>query len=419
MKRLIFSALYELRRHPLVGSITILATAFAIFLIMIVVMMDNVENTAMPPETNRDRLAFGISLHVSLGDGEDQSSSPNYATARRFYSGLEGVEIETFFSRTVRSAIEAQDKAPVMGDYRNTDAAYFKVFDHTFVAGRPYTSEEVESAVRLAVITETIADRLYGSPENALGKEILVSKNPFKVVGVVKDPSSLANFGASDVFIRLREKTNESDLDFGNAYVAMKMRDGVTIEQLRSQVEQRYEKANIGLDTLGIKLLYHQQPFDYKQAVSTTATNVDPESGMDQSAVILVLLLLVPAINLSSTTRSRMRSRVSEIGVRRAFGCTRPRIFLDLFAENFVITLIGSAIGLVFAVCFGYFFADAVFRPEYASGDSFSLPFTMIFNLKVFGWALFYCFILNLVSTSIPAWKAARVSPVEAINKKK
>ena len=42
-----------------------------------------------------------------------------------------------------------------------------------------------------------------------------------------------------------------------------------------------------------------------------------------ERVIIFIILLLVPAINLSSMTQSRLRQRVAEIGVRRAFGSTR------------------------------------------------------------------------------------------------
>jgi putative ABC transport system permease protein len=55
------------------------------------------------------------------------------------------------------------------------------------------------------------------------------------------------------------------------------------------------------------------------------AANIEPDvdQARRQRLIIFIILLIVPAINLSSMTQSRLRQRVAEIGVRRAFGSTR------------------------------------------------------------------------------------------------
>lgn len=62
---------------------------------------------------------------------------------------------------------------------------------------------------------------------------------------------------------------------------------------------------------------------------------------------MIVILLLVPAINLSSMTLSRMRKRMSEIGVRKAFGATANVLLRQVFYENLLLTLIAGAVGML------------------------------------------------------------------------
>ena len=59
----------------------------------------------------------------------------------------------------------------------------------------------------------------------------------------------------------------------------------------------------------------------------------------------LVILLLVPAINLSGMTLSRMRSRLPEIGIRKAFGATKGRLLVQILSENMFLTLLGGVVG--------------------------------------------------------------------------
>lgn len=63
--------------------------------------------------------------------------------------------------------------------------------------------------------------------------------------------------------------------------------------------------------------------------------------------LIIVILLLVPAINLSSMTLSRMRKRMTEIGVRKAFGATANELLRQVFWENLILTLLAGVLGLI------------------------------------------------------------------------
>ena len=51
--------------------------------------------------------------------------------------------------------------------------------------------------------------------------------------------------------------------------------------------------------------------------------------------IVIAILLLVPAVNLSGMTLSRMRRRMAEIGVRKAFGATGGELMRQVFFENF------------------------------------------------------------------------------------
>lgn len=53
-------------------------------------------------------------------------------------------------------------------------------------------------------------------------------------------------------------------------------------------------------------------------------------------------------------TQSRLRQRVSEIGVRRAFGSTRTEMIGQIVMENLVVTLLAGAVGLLFSILFAY-----------------------------------------------------------------
>lgn len=74
----------------------------------------------------------------------------------------------------------------------DTDDNFWKVYDFTFIDGKPYDRSAFEAGLAEAVISESIARRVFGSA-NVAGKELLINYVPYKVVGVVKDVSTLGH----------------------------------------------------------------------------------------------------------------------------------------------------------------------------------------------------------------------------------
>ena len=131
---------------------------------------------------------------------------------------------------------------------------------------------------------------------------------------------------------------------------------------------------------------------------------------------LLMILLLVPAINLSSMTHSRLRQRCSEIGVKRAFGATRMSIVRDILTENMIVTLAAGVIGFCMSVAFAYLFSAELFtRSNSILANEPKIEMSILIHMSTFVWVLLFCFLLNVLSTGIPAWQAARVNVVNAI----
>jgi putative ABC transport system permease protein len=128
--------------------------------------------------------------------------------------------------------------------------------------------------------------------------------------------------------------------------------------------------------------------------------------------LLYAILLIVPAINLSSMLHSRMNRRVSEIGIRRAYGCTRWRIINDIVAENMIVTLVGGVIGLVVAIFVAMFY-DNLFTTNYGAATP---ALGMILNGNTILITFVVCLALNMISAAVPAWQASRLNPVDAIN---
>lgn len=418
---------FELRNQPVVTITSALGTAFAIFFVMAVYMVASVETVAIKPESNRDRILIGQYMELNMGDDVTNSGSMSYNNAKKIYSGLEGIELISFSGGWDKpSDVSVKDGDCITMTQKRVDGNFWKIFDFKFIGGKPFDKTASESGLKQVILQKASAKKLFGN-EDAVGKEIKLDHIPYTVVGVVDDTSPILAQSYANIYVPYTPE-KEDEL-WGNGYmgdtqVYLLMSDGVSDEDIRKQVRQRYDIFNSTLKKDGIKAIFHQAPFTAEMAANNLGSNNDPdaESPRKQRYAIYLVLLLLPAINLSSMTRSRLRQRVSEIGVRRAFGATKLNILNRFFGENFALTLCGGVIGLVLCMIFIALFSNYFisYGGLWAEGDITSAKptFNMLLNFKTFGLALLFCLILNILSTGLPAWRASRTNPAEAISGK-
>lgn len=417
MKSNYFSqVLYEMKHQPVIGVVTVIGTALAIFLIMIVVMMHLVTVMPFTPEINRDRTLHGKYIHIAALESGNYSASASmsYGIAKRLFGDLKHAETVSYFTDPETSDICVVGSAPSIRFIKNVDSEFWKIFNYEFTHGRPFTEDEIDACMRVAIVSESVAREMYGTTD-ACGREILVAQVPYRIVGVVKDSSPLATTAFSDVFTPIDVKSAWGDEYFGPFSCAILAKSASGFPKIREEVQTRKHILNSELAKENRRLVDHGSPFIQEYA-NTFGSNVDPDtSARIQRFIIYFILLIVPAINLSSMTHSRLRRRMTEIGVRRAYGCTRWQIIRDILIENFLITAAGGLLGLILCFFFGIFYSDMIFT-ELAISQSTGMSLSLIFNWQVFAIALIFCFILNILSSGIPAWRASRVDPVAAIN---
>lgn len=435
MKQKIRQIFFDLRHQPIIAWVTLLATAMSIFLIMVVVMIQRVKVIPFPPESCRDRMMVGEHLHVKSqkDNGEEMSADFSHLAAKELYDGLDGVERISYKS----SGLSMPDISGTTGETFSAvpqcvDSEFFRIFDHTLVAGRYFTPEETAANLPLVILSESTARRAFGTTD-CIGEKLFYNYSDYyTVVGVVKDNSLLARTGSGEIFINAGPSNpNISNSPgghainqwFGGASVVLLLKEGVDYQHIRDQVKARYAALNAKLAEIGFEAIYHQAPYEQEiLAAGNIWSNSDPdmESGNKMLYLLYAILLLVPAINLSGMLHSRMSRRVSEIGVRRAFGCTRRRIISDIIAENFIFTLIGGIVGLLLGIIFastysGLYDSATIFGD--VNGGS-APPLSAILNWSTILIALCACFLLNIVSAAVPAWQASREDVVNAINAK-
>lgn len=308
-----------------------------------------------------------------------------------------------------------------------TDDVFWEVFNFDFISGSPYTQAEVASGIKKAVITATMARHLYGTTD-AAGQTIMISYKPYTVCGVVKDVSTIARTAYAEVWLPYSSVPTDMLADdawaesitgwFHAVILAHSPADFDAIGQEMNNLLARYNSS-----LKEYKLSLYDQPDTQLelQIKGLGAVGPDKEKTILQYLLVIAILLLVPAINLSGTTLSQMRNRLSEIGVRKAFGATKGRLLVQILSENMFLTLLGGALGLVFSYIAIYLMRTWLLSNSFGSvatvfGGTPELSVGELFNPVIFLYAFLFCLLLNLLSAGIPAYRMSQKDVVEALN---
>ena len=159
IKQYFKQALSQLKQQPLLTTISVLGTALTICLIMVVVMQQQIKTVPFAPESNRNRLLHVKQMSVGNKTWSDDGSSNGpmgIKTAKGCFEGLKTPEevsiysipgtMQVSLSRGVRTGVDALE----------TDGAFWRIFDFSFIDGKPYSDVEAKSGLPVAVITESV-----------------------------------------------------------------------------------------------------------------------------------------------------------------------------------------------------------------------------------------------------------------------
>ena len=396
-------AFHLLKENKLLSSISIIGTALAIAMIMVIVITLRATIAPFAPESYRDRMLIFRYAGFQYKTNENwQSNGPvSYKTAKACFKDMttpEAVSITSSFAETMLAAKPAGEK--VSCSVLQVDDDFWKVFQFDFLSGYPFDKATFDAGATKAVITEDIARQLFGTTD-VVGKTFLLNHSAYMICGVVRPVSKLARYAYAQIWILAKSQDD---------FPAIRME----AERLRDKYMEGYPD---------YKLLYRDQPDTYFVAAQRYSANNPPavKQAVRQYVITLIILLIVPAVNLSGLTLSRMRKRLSEIGVRKAFGAPRRELMMQVLSENMLYSLLGGVLGLVLSYAATFFLGSMLFSIDFMDNgvtDLRAMCMDLLFDPAVFLLAFFACFTLNLLSAAIPAWRVTRTNIVDAINER-
>lgn len=425
MMQTIRQAFTILKQNPLLSTISILGTAFAITMIMAIVITWQTKYADLEPEVNRSRCLYFSAMHVQGKENKDWNNfgKPSAAFMKECIQPLPEVEACTAFSTANVALVSLTDgNNRLKVDAMSTDPDFWKIFKLQFLDGKSFTEAERGGDMQSVVISASVARKLFGTTE-AAGRQMLLNREVVRIIGVVKDISVTAK----DAYAQVWSMYHSNELNVtgwwsynGNRTIAVLARTPDDFPAIKQGVEKRVKDVNAGLEQRQIDIM--EQPDNIVAHVNHVWSNIGPNLPMLylQYGIALFIILLVPSLNLCGLSNSRMQQRVSELGVRKAFGATDGTLVRQILNENLVLTLIGGVVGLIFSYLAVYAMRTWLFTnsDNIGTAGDFSLSMGALFSPAVFVLAFVFCLLINLLSAGLPAWLATRRTIVDSLNDK-
>jgi len=440
MLRFIRHAFALIREDKLFSTIYIAGTAVAIASAMVVALVLHIRISNIYPEENRDRTVY-VASYFKNDEGRFVGFLGYSSLAmEEVFSRLQCAEVVSanmdngYVYRFTACAEMGRQEVPVTTKF--TDANFYRLYDFHFVGGRPYTDEQLQHADKCIVITDALARKVFGSTEQAVGRQLLLNYLPYRIIGIVREVSPLMRDSSADVYLPYtvgdsRNHWQSREVSYaGGLCVTVLLKKGCTLQMLKDELEPyRVKYLSMLKQATGREYEFqiNARPHWYRtlRFVETNDyTTADMMRNLQFPALLMLLLLLLPAINLSGLVSNRMESRCAEMGIRKAFGAKRRWLLREVVNENLVLTLLGGVVGYALSWLFisamrGNAMFLALFEREYDPVSSVSLQLDMFFTPMLFLIAFVCCTVLNLMAALIPAWTSLRKPIVESINQKR
>jgi ABC-type antimicrobial peptide transport system permease subunit len=283
-------------------------------------------------------------------------------------------------------------------DFRGATEDFFSVYANAEIAqGRPFTAAENQHRVNEAVIGYDLARGLFGSLD-PVGKEILVNGHGFHVIGVLQKPKG--SFGGP----------NNQDVRVVVPYWTFRKafpndeQHGIRIEAYPGMLPEAIDQTCTALRRSRKVPFDKPDDFDYN-----TAESIIKEFHNIVGAVALVTMtlsgvgLLVGGVGVMNIMLVSVTERTREIGIRKAIGATRGVIVQQFLIEAMALTLVGGIVG----VGLGILISTAI-RSAMPALPAFVPPWAIVLGVSVAAS-------VGLFFGIYPAFKAARLDPVEAL----
>lgn len=291
------------------------------------------------------------------------------------------------------------------------DSTFFEVFPVAFKYG---SGKNVFLNPNDIVLSDELAQRLFGS-ENPVGKQLLISKFPYRVTGVfVKNPkfhlqfNYMISLGAITDYIPAERMESWGWHQFFN-YAKLKKGTDVNALQAKFQrlVKEKGKQATQEANTFDkpffqpLKNIHlYSSDFKFDKALRGNITYVNA------LIIIAAFILLIACFNFINLATAKSLQRAKEVGIRKTVGADKKQLVLQFTGETVFLAFISIVISVVVAV---------LVLPIVNNFTNKDIPITLLGNPFVVIFFLLLALVTGLIAGFYPAIVLAGFRPVKVL----
>ena len=293
---------------------------------------------------------------------------------------------------TIDTQAVPMDKRTPETDYRGATPGYMEAMGTPLLEGRFFDAHDNEMGAPVAIVDQSLA-RLYWPNESALGKRVKVggmdSKTPWMtIVGVVRH----VHYGSLEANSRVEMYWPFAQQPYPQSQLDLAVRTAGDPRSLAAMIQREVQALDPD------QPLFHVRPMEEWMADSVARRRL---------ALILLasfagLALLLAAVGIYGTTSFSVAQQTRDIGVRRALGAQRGDVFRLVLREGVTTVAIGAAVGIAGALAITRLIRQALFQVSAADPVTYAAVLATLT-------------LVALLAAWLPAWRATRVEPLEAL----
>lgn len=278
--------------------------------------------------------------------------------------------------------------------------SYLAINNDQLAAGRGFKEQDIARRLPVAIIGSKIADELFGDGNRIVGRQVSLGDRSFEVIGVLqaKDRSFLSSIGSGG-------GQNVNSRVLLPWTVAQQLLGRTDIDLLQGEAAEGTDATQVGAQVAATLRRRHHGDFEYRHESMANYVQTADRILAGVSLIGLVaaaVSLLVAGLGIMNIMSTSVLERTREIGIRKAIGGSQSAILMQFLIEAGLISAVGGLVGLVLG---------AVASAGLSALAKFPLVISVPSILAAFGVSV----LVGLASGFLPAYRASRLHPVQAL----